>query len=80
MKSKRTDKAQVEPVVMPSDILFDDISFLKSLGCIAIANQYREMVSTLRVIHTWASFRNGETLVPQHTIKLIEKALKRFRA
>ena len=28
---------------------------------------------TLRVIYTWATFENGELLVPKHVEKLIEK-------
>lgn len=32
--------------------------------------------SALKVIHTWATFRNGELLVPEHAAGLTERALK----
>jgi len=55
----------------------DDITNLNAAGMKAIAKQYQNMASALRVIHTWASF-GRMALSPKEITKLTEKALKRF--
>lgn len=34
------------------------------------------LISALRVIYTWATFRDGVALDPQHVAKLIKETLK----
>ena len=36
-----------------------------------------EALRALRVIHTWASFRDGVALTPKHIIRLCDKVLTR---
>jgi len=35
-------------------------------------------IQALKVIHTWATFRDGEALVPEHVEKLCQKTLKKI--
>jgi len=48
------------------------IAELKSLN-----QNYEAMESALKVIHTWASFRGGELLIPKDVISLCEKVLEK---
>lgn len=40
---------------------------------------FEQCLTALKVIHTWATFRNGECLVPDQVAKLCEKSLKPYR-
>lgn len=61
------------------DQLSEDVKALREAGFRAIAHQYREMAKALRVIHTWASYRDGELVVPEDVTRLCDKVLRRFR-
>jgi len=65
------------------DQLADDIRTLRAANMRAIAKQYREMVSALRVIHTWAAVDRDkfkiEWLIPEDVYKLADKVLRRFK-
>lgn len=63
---------------MTSNQLDDDIKMLKSAGFKAIAKQYEEMATTLKVIRTWASFKNGSELEPDEVLRLTSIRLARF--
>lgn len=36
-------------------------------------------VSTLRVVHVWATFMDGSELIPEHVARLTDKTLKEIR-
>jgi hypothetical protein len=46
------------------------------LGISGTCKKLEEARSALKVIHTWAAFRKGEFLVPEHVWKLAWKALE----
>ncbi len=56
----------------------DDVNTLMSAGFKSIAKQYSEMASTLKVIHCWAIFLNGQDLKPRSVLNLTYKVLNRF--
>ena len=46
------------------------------LGIAGTCKNLEEARGALKVIHTWATFRSGELLVPEHVWKLAWKALE----
>jgi len=40
---------------------------------------FEQCICALKVIQTWATFRNGQELVPEHVEKLCKKSLKPFK-
>lgn len=52
----------------------------RNIGPIQIANQWRKMaeraISALKVIDTWATFRDGEALAPLDVHLLCQRALQ----
>ena len=52
---------------------------LKSHGMLAHAKEFDQAIRALRVINSWARFRSGFLLDPEHVAKLTEKALKPYR-
>ena len=47
--------------------------FVDHMGIIGTCRDLQKAKQTLRVIFTWASFRDGETLNPEHVTELIEE-------
>lgn len=64
-----------------TDQLQEDLRALRETGHIALAKQYKDMATTLRVIHTWAARcpGGGVLLDRGHTERLCADALRRFR-
>ena len=44
-----------------------------------LEKQVETLESALRVIHTWATFRGGEALDPEHVAKLCERTLEKCK-
>uniref|UniRef100_A0A6M3Y7W9 Uncharacterized protein n=1 Tax=viral metagenome TaxID=1070528 RepID=A0A6M3Y7W9_9ZZZZ len=44
-----------------------------------LERQVETLKSAFRVIHTWATFRDGEALDPKHVAKLCERILEKCK-
>ena len=59
--------------------LNDTLRALKSKGFIAHEREFRQCLTTLRVIRTWAAYEGGMFFNRENVLRLTEKALKPYR-